>query len=82
MLDLAKIEQLRFQLRPKHLREGYIISQVNWFKRQQKKILPPNCDRESYYKTLGVKCFNCKYRNPVNYVKIKLKEVKNAGHRR
>jgi len=59
------------------LRDGYIIAQVNWFKRQPKKILPPNCNHESYYSTLGAKCFNCKYKNPVNFVKIKLKEVKN-----
>ncbi|MEK6951614.1 MAG: hypothetical protein AABX29_01230 [Nanoarchaeota archaeon] len=64
------------------LREGYIISQVSWFKKQQNKILPPNCGNESYYKTLGVHCFNCKYKNPVNYVKIKLKEVSNANSKR
>ncbi|MBI2499724.1 hypothetical protein HYV88_05770 [Candidatus Woesearchaeota archaeon] len=61
------------------LREGYILSQINWFKKQQNKILPPNCDNESYYKTLGVYCFNCKYKNPVNYVKIKLKEASNKS---
>ena len=59
------------------LREGYIISQVSWFKKQQNKILPPNCGNESYYKSLGIGCFNCKYKNPVNYVKVKLKEVSN-----
>jgi len=64
------------------LREGYILSQVSWFKKQQNKILSPNCDNESYYKTLGVYCFNCKYKNPVNYVKIKLKEVSNANSKR
>ncbi len=31
------------------LREGYIISQVNWHKRQKQDILPPNCDNPSYY---------------------------------
>ncbi|MBI2148083.1 hypothetical protein HYU23_00225 [Candidatus Woesearchaeota archaeon] len=52
------------------LREGYIKSQISWFKRQKKIVPPPNCDNESYYKTMGVKCENgicnrCK--NPVNY---------------
>lgn len=58
------------------LREGYVISQLSWFKRQPKKILPPNCENESYYKTLGVFCRNCKCKNPVNFVKIKLKNLK------
>src|SRR3989338_7800796 len=31
MLDLAKIEQLRFQLRPKHLREGYMKHSLQVF---------------------------------------------------
>ncbi len=57
------------------LREGYIISQLSWFKRQPKKILPPNCDNESYYKSLGVYCANCKCKNPVNFVKIQLKNM-------
>src|SRR3989344_8057373 len=26
------------------LREGYLKAQISWFKRQGKKILPPNCD--------------------------------------
>jgi len=61
------------------LREGYILSQVQWFKRQPKKILPPNCDHESYYKSMGLSCFNCKYKNPVNYVKIQLDELNKKG---
>ncbi len=58
------------------LREGYIKSQVNWFKKQnQKPILPPNCSNEAYYKAMG----SCrpdnwckKIKNPVNYVTRKL----------
>ena len=63
------------------LKDGYIISQIQWAKRQQKKILPPNCDHEAYYKTLGVHCLNCKAKNPVNYVKIRLENEgkKNRG---
>lgn len=57
------------------LKEGYISSQIAWFKKQPQKILPPNCDHESYYKTIGIKCANCKWKNPVNYVKIQLKEL-------
>ena len=58
------------------LRDGYILTQISWFKKQQNKILPPNCDHESYYKSMGIKCGFCKYKNPVNYVKIKLNEIK------
>ena len=57
------------------LRDGYIKAQVSWFKRQNKKVLPPNCDNESYYRSMAVHCSNCKCKNPVNYVKIKLSEL-------
>ncbi len=52
------------------LREGYIKAQVSWFKRQNKIVLPPNCDNSSYYSSMGVKCEEgicSKCRNPVNY---------------
>lgn len=57
------------------LREGYIRAQVSWAKRQNQKLLPPNCDNEAYYLNIGV----CKpdglcrmIKNPVNYVKKRL----------
>lgn len=53
----------------KQLREGYIKSQLFWFKRQ-KAILPPNCDKPNY-KDIAV----CNpdslcnlIKNPINYV--------------
>ena len=52
------------------LREGYVRAQINWFKKQNKSVLPPNCDNPSYYKSMGIKCEEniCnKCRNPVNY---------------
>lgn len=58
------------------LRDGYILSQVSWHKRQKQNILPPNCTNESYYKTLGI----CKpdnwcsrIKNPAQYPKYKIK---------
>ena len=48
------------------LPENYIISQLSWAKRQEKR-LPPNCENEIYYSNLKVKCVNCKFKNPVNY---------------
>ncbi len=52
----------------KPLKEGYIISQIEWFKKQ-KKMLPPNFDSE-YYKALGVDQMDVlseKTKNPVPY---------------
>lgn len=50
------------------LKQGYINSQISWYQRQ-KKMLPPNCDKD-YYKGIGV-CqpdpFCPKIKNPVNY---------------
>lgn len=57
------------------LREGYILSQITWHKRQNKNILPPNCTNESYCKSLNV-CqpdnWCSKIKNPVQYTKYKL----------
>lgn len=58
------------------LREGYIISQISWHKRQTQDILPPNCDNPSYYKDMLV-CqpdFWCKnIKNPVQQVMKKIR---------
>lgn len=52
----------------KQLREGYIKSQLIWFKRQ-KAILPPNCDKPIYKEIAACYPDNlCKMvKNPVNY---------------
>jgi hypothetical protein len=61
----------------KPLRDGYIRSQISWFKKQ-KAILPPNCDKP-IYKEIGV-CMPaemCKLiKNPVNFTtrKARLQE--------
>jgi hypothetical protein len=64
----------------KQLREGYIKSQLFWFKRQ-KAILPPNCDKPNY-KDIAV----CNpdslcnlIKNPVNYVVRKAKFSNNSN---
>ncbi len=59
------------------LPDGYIRSQISWFKRQSKLPLPPNCEHPSYYKAMGVYCGeHClKVKNPVNYT---LRMVRNA----
>lgn len=52
------------------LKEGYVNSQLIWFKKQGKTPMPPNCANKDYYLSLGV-CVPdnwCKFiKNPVNY---------------
>ncbi|MBU2561283.1 MAG: hypothetical protein KKD17_03220 [Nanoarchaeota archaeon] len=52
------------------LRDQYYLGQIRYAKQQKKKVLPPNCDNNAYYKSFGVcKPDNfCKYiKNPANY---------------
>ncbi|MDP2907415.1 MAG: hypothetical protein Q8O03_05740, partial [Nanoarchaeota archaeon] len=52
------------------LKEGYVLSQISWHRKQSKSILPPNCDNKSYYNDLRLcaKDGLCgKVKNPVNY---------------
>tara|TARA_Y100000310_G_scaffold238913_1_gene242455 strand:- start:1569 stop:2879 length:1311 start_codon:yes stop_codon:yes gene_type:complete len=73
---------------PAPLREGYLISQLSWHKRQPEKVLPPNCPHASqnpdmnYYKDLGLcnpepMCF--KGKNPTNYAIRKSIILKNMN---
>lgn len=79
------------------LKENYIVTQLNWFKKQEAR-LPPNCNidsSQSWYKDIAV-CmpdFLCrKIKNPVNYVVLKARSFgrmeekkkleKKAGRRR
>lgn len=58
------------------LRDGLIISHINWHKKSSEKILPPNCDNEAYYPSIGI-CkpdnWCAKIKNPVQYVRYRLK---------
>ncbi|MAG50829.1 hypothetical protein CL621_04295 [archaeon] len=52
------------------LKDGYVKSQLMWYKKRKKAILPPNCSNEAYYKSINIcKPDNlCKMiKNPVNY---------------
>ncbi len=42
------------ELNEPKLKEGYIRSQIDWHLKQNRKILPPNYDNESFYKDLGL----------------------------
>jgi len=75
--DYKEIEKLIVEWNNKNLEPlkfGYILSQINWHKRQGGKILPPNCPQPSqdmnYYEDLGI-CkpdgLCTKVKNPTNY---------------
>lgn len=70
MNDVEKILSEWNKKNKEKLREGYLTSQINWFKRQNKIVLPPNCDNNMYCIGIGV-CkpdnFCKKIRNPANY---------------
>jgi len=72
-----KIEELLKKWNKKNeepLREVLLVGQIRYHKQQKKKILPPNCQNQMYYRDFGV----CKpdslcerIKNPVNYAKRK-----------
>jgi len=72
-----KIEELLKKWNKKNeepLREVLLVGQIRYHKQQKKKILPPNCQNQMYYKDFGV----CKpdslcerIKNPVNYARRK-----------
>lgn len=60
------------------LREGYVLSQISWSKRNMQNILPPKCDHESYYKTIGCCApdnWCSKIKNPIQYPKYKIRII-------
>ena len=71
--DYEDIERLVREWNKKNheeLRETIIIDQLRYRKIQKKKILPPNCQNQMYYKDIGIcKPDNLceKIKNPVNY---------------
>lgn len=82
--SLEEIENYLIEWNKKNyepLRDGYIISQINWQKKNNQNILPPNCDNASYMKGIGVcKPDNfCRFiKNPAQYTlkKIRMNENK------
>jgi len=73
------------------LRANYLRSQLRWHFRQDRNLLPPNCDNQNFYMTMGLHqiCEECGMhkqgiKNPVNYPfrmlrikkKMKLKKKK------
>jgi len=62
---------------PSNIAEGYIRSQIEWFMKQRKKILPPNYSNESFYRDLGILEKKPEAKNPIVEVLRKLKSDKN-----
>jgi hypothetical protein len=64
------------------IRTNYLRTQLRWHFRQQRNLLPPNCDNENFYKAIGICkpdeiCTNgtdtIAIKNPINYPFKKLK---------
>jgi len=62
------------------LKENYVATQIQWFKKQEPR-LPPNCSLSAYYLDLAI-CqpdFLCKkIKNPVSYVTRKARIIERA----
>ena len=59
------------------LREVYIMTHLKYHKVRKKKILPPNCSNDMYYKDLGIYTKECeKIVNPVSYCKRQVRYLK------
>jgi len=55
------------------LKEIYIISQIRYHRSQKKRIPPPNCSNDQYYKSIGIYTPECdKMKNPLTYTLRKL----------
>ena len=77
--DYEKIEKKLREWNEKNdepLRETLIVGQIRYHKQQKKKILPPNCMNQMYYKDMQI----CnpdglckKIKNPVNYSLLKVR---------
>ncbi len=80
-----KIQERIFEWNEKNippLRANYLRSQLRWHFRQDRNLLPPNCNNEVFYKQLGLYDICCKeidhatIKNPVNVPMRRLKERK------
>lgn len=65
------------------LRANYLRTQLKWHFRQERNILPPNCDNLQFYPSIGVCnpdifCKRYEIKNPVNYPLKKLSQMKKS----
>ncbi len=74
--DLDKIEKRVTEWNEKNVAPlglAYLRGQLRWHFRQDRNLLPPNCENENFYKSMGLYDICCKnidhtqIKNPVNY---------------
>lgn len=72
--ELERIEKAMNEWNLKNkppLRANYLRTQLRWHFRQDRNLLPPNCDNENFYKVMGVadceQCLKLDIKNPVSY---------------
>lgn len=68
------------------LRTNYLRGQLRWHFRAEKPMLPPNCENENYYKSLGVHSLcqslhEAGIKNPVSYP-FRMLKAKSDGKKR
>jgi len=82
--SLEEIEKKIYEWNEKNkppLRANYLRTQLRWHFRQDRNLLPPNCDNKSFYEDMGLKdsceeCLKLGIKNPVNYPFAILKRKK------
>jgi DNA primase catalytic subunit len=82
--SMEEIEKKMYEWNEKNkppLRANYLRTQLRWHFRQDRNLLPPNCDNKSFYEDMGLKefCDECSklgFKNPVNYPFLILKRKK------
>ncbi len=66
-----EIEHLLLEWNQKNrppLKETYIKGHIRWNKRQKNKLLPPNFNRDGFYKDMGIWTEECStHKNPLSY---------------
>ncbi len=82
--SLEKVEKKLLEINEKNyppLRANYLRTQLRWHFRQDRNLLPPNCDNVNFYDHIGICkpdeiCENKLIKNPINYPFRKLKREK------
>jgi len=84
--DAEKIEKRIMEWNEKNnppLRANYLRSQLRWHFRQDKNLLPPNCENQNFYRAMGIdvdclKLHEEGIKNPVNFAFRKMKQSKHS----
>jgi DNA primase catalytic subunit len=81
---LEEIEKKVYEWNEKNkppLRANYLRTQLRWHFRQDRNLLPPNCDSKNFYEDMQLKdaceeCLKLGIKNPINYPFVMLKRKK------